>query len=259
MTRTFKGLVPYITAREDEEPAPLIALRARFGPGGRSLLGYWDEVPEDRDTRGVLWSRCSQSIGHDRMPVGRPRWRMVHPARQRETMLKLRCQVCAGPARTPDGRYLFLESGKLEASTRLVWTAQPPVCVDHARAAAEVCPHLSRSGHVALLVRAAPLFGVIGTPYQWTSAGMRALPADDVPVPYGHPNLGWFLASQLVRELRDVETVDLDHPMLTSRTKLDTEPATTVAKPPTSPPPEHTRPREGGATGTRPRVTATSG
>ncbi len=61
---------------------------------------------------------------------------------------------------------------------------------------------------MALLVRRAPLFGVIGTPYRWSAEGMRALPGDDVPVPYGHPSLEWFLASQLVRELRNVESAD---------------------------------------------------
>ncbi|MFI5738892.1 hypothetical protein ACIA9I_10995 [Streptomyces anulatus] len=41
---------------------------------------------------------------------------------------------------------------------------------------------------------------------------MEPLPAehDDAPVPYGHPQVGWFLASQLVRELRDYEVVNLD-------------------------------------------------
>ncbi|WP_260608958.1 hypothetical protein [Streptomyces sp. WAC 01325] len=42
--------------------------------------------------------------------------------------------------------------------------------------------------------------------------GLQPLPTedDDAPVEYGHPQLGWFLASQLVRELRDYEVISLD-------------------------------------------------
>ncbi|MET8676123.1 hypothetical protein ABZW18_00575 [Streptomyces sp. NPDC004647] len=211
MTATANRLIPYITAREGEEADSLLALRASFGTDGRSCLGYWDETREDRDLRGALWGRCSQSIGLDGMPEGSPRWRLVHPARQRETMKMLRCQVCVGPAKTPDG-YLFLESAKDGAPRpgATVRTAQPPVCLPHARYAAEHCPHLDRHGHVALMVRSAPLYGVIGTPYQGSSDGVQALAGDDTPVPYGDTALRWFLASQLVRTLRDFMVVNLD-------------------------------------------------
>ncbi|WP_327249868.1 hypothetical protein [Streptomyces sp. NBC_01320] len=205
---TVSRLVPYITAREGEEPESYLALRASFDGAGLSALGYWDESGEDRDPRGVLWGRCSQSIGLDGLPSGQPQWRLIHPARQRETMTLLNCQICAGPTRTAEG-YPFLASAAEGDPRPGEPTAQPPVCLAHMRVAVEQCPHLQR-GYTALMVRSAPLYGVIGTPYEWTAQGINALAGDDTPVPYRDPALKWFLASQLVRTLRDFTVVDLD-------------------------------------------------
>ncbi|MFI6730969.1 hypothetical protein NRF20_01735 [Streptomyces sp. R-74717] len=60
------------------------------------------------------------------------------------------------------------------------------------------------------MVRSAPLYGVIGTPYQWTRDGIVALAGNDTPIPYRASELRWFLASQLVRCLQDFTVVDLD-------------------------------------------------
>lgn len=76
--------------------------------------------------------------------------------------------------------------------------------------AARRCPRLRSKGHVALLATRFPLYGVIGTPYQYTADGIQPLAASDAPLPYNHPQIGWFLASQLVRELREYEVVSLD-------------------------------------------------
>ncbi|MET8270730.1 hypothetical protein [Streptomyces sp. NPDC005096] len=206
---TVSRLVPYITSRQGEEPESYLALRASFDGAGRSALGYWDESPDDRDPLGVLWGRCSQSIGRDGLPSGQPQWRLIHPARQRETMTKLHCQICAGPTRTPAGfPFLAPGNGAPRSETTLL-TAQPPVCLAHMRVAVEQCPHLRR-GYTALMVRRAPLYGVIGTPYEWTAHGIKALAGDDVPVRYRDPALKWFLASQLVRTLTDFAVVELD-------------------------------------------------
>ncbi|WP_371790411.1 hypothetical protein OG285_06020 [Streptomyces sp. NBC_01471] len=203
--------VPYITARVGEEADVFLSLRATFGSAGIARLGYWDETRDDRDVRGVLWGRVSQSIGEEGLPAGDPRWGLVHPARQRETMLGLRCQVCVGDARRPEG-ILFLESAQngMPATGAPVRTAQPPVCLRHARLSAKRCDHLADHGHIAFLAQSAPLYGVIGTPYAYTHSGLEALESDDTPVPYGAPALRWFLASQLVRTLRAFTVVDLD-------------------------------------------------
>ncbi|MEV7381937.1 hypothetical protein [Streptomyces lydicus] len=75
--------------------------------------------------------------------------------------------------------------------------------------AVQRCRNLVNHGHVALMATRCPLYGVIGSPYQWND-GVRALPGDDEPVPYGNDRLRWFLASQLVRELREYQVVNLD-------------------------------------------------
>ncbi|MEX2985702.1 hypothetical protein [Streptomyces sp. C36] len=63
-----------------------------------------------------------------------------------------------------------------------------------------------------MLVERPQLFGVIGTWFQVTKRGLVDVEVEDPkePVSYKHPNLRWFLASQLVRVLRDVTIVDLD-------------------------------------------------
>ncbi|MCP9945989.1 hypothetical protein LUX12_16225 [Streptomyces somaliensis] len=85
------------------------------------------------------------------------------------------------------------------------------MCLKHLRPAIELCPHLRR-GHIAFRARATSPWSVIGTRYRLTATGLEPLPVDDddAPVAYGHPQLGWFLASQLIRELRDYEVVNLD-------------------------------------------------
>lgn len=178
---------------------------------GRARLGYWDETRQDRDVNGVLWSRVSQSIGDDGLPAGEPKWRLVHRARQRETMLHLRCQVCGANARTSEG-ILFLESRKdsVPTSSTTVRTAQPPVCRRHARIASKKCDHLAKHGSVTLLAQSAPLYGVLGTPHTYSDNGVQVLVGNDAPVPYGDPALRWFLASQLVRTVRAFTVVDLN-------------------------------------------------
>ncbi|MGW5731734.1 MULTISPECIES: hypothetical protein [Streptomyces] len=176
MSTMRSSVIPYITAREGEEADSLPALRASFDAAGVSRLSYWDETAQDRDVRGVLWARVTQSLGADRLPTGAPRWRLIHPARQRECMLNFRCQVCLGDARSPEG-LLFLESKKdgvpVSTLSATVRTAQPPVCRQHARTATERCPHLAAHGHVALLTQSAPLFGVIGTRHAYSENGIK--------------------------------------------------------------------------------------
>ncbi len=211
MTITAADLVvPYITAREGEEADSLLNLNVRIGPDRRPRLGYKDEAGPDRDLRGVLWARYSMSLGFAGQPTGNPRWRLVHPLRQRITMALLRCQVCTVPLKRSDG-ILFVETADDgDDYTGPVKTAQPPVCLEHARMAARRCPRLRSQGHVALLATRFPLYGVIGTPYQYTADGIQPLAASDAPLPYDHPQIDWFLASQLAHELRDYEVVSLD-------------------------------------------------
>ncbi|MFJ3825285.1 hypothetical protein [Streptomyces nodosus] len=207
-TSTEPRLIPYVTLREGEEGAPNNLVIA--GRGNQLRLFYADEEPDDRDVRGVLWARCSQTLRDERhMPTGRPRWRFMHPSRQRETMQALLCQVCVRPARTPLG-YIFLEGpDDYTGDEKLIVTAQPPVCARHVRAAVRLCPHLDGRPHV-FLVQGAPLYGVKGTVYGYSRDGVQAIASPEDSLPYGHPNLATFLASQLVRRLSSFRHVDLD-------------------------------------------------
>ncbi|MFF2411974.1 hypothetical protein [Streptomyces sp. NPDC058092] len=212
-TSAASRLVPYITSREGEYGALESELTLSMNVFGSVRLAYHDETPADRGPRGELWARCSQSVDTSGRPTGKPQWRLVNPARQLAAMRQLRCQIGFCSAETDRG-YVFLAGAAEDPSHRPgepVRTAQPPVCLKHVRPAIELCPHL-RKGHVAFLARATSVWGVVGSRYRLTATGLEPLPAegDDAPVAYGHPQLGWFLASQLVRELRDYEVVELD-------------------------------------------------
>ncbi|AZM56401.1 hypothetical protein DMA15_30625 [Streptomyces sp. WAC 01529] len=187
------------------------ALRASFSSAGGSRVRYADERRRDRDAQGVLWARVSQSLDEHGVLTGAPRWKMINPARQRETMSQLLCQFCREPARTDEG-ILFLHStkaGALDPSTSLR-TTQPPFCREHARTAPEGCSHLAKHG-VALLAQSAPLYGVVGTPYRYTvDRTIQAMAFDGDPVPYGHADLDWMVASQLVRTVRAFTVVNLE-------------------------------------------------
>ncbi|MFJ1545182.1 hypothetical protein [Streptomyces sp. NPDC088246] len=213
-TSAAPRLVPYITSREGEYGGLESELTLSMNAFGSVRLAYHDETPADRGPRGELWARCSQSLNAAGMPTGKPQWRLVNPARQLAAMQQLRCQIGFCSAETDRG-YVFLAGTEEDPAHRPdepVRTAQPLVCLKHVRTAIELCPHL-RKGHVAFVARATSVWGVIGSRYRLTATGLEPLPTkdNDAPVAYGHPQLGWFPASQLVRELRDYEVVNLDN------------------------------------------------
>jgi hypothetical protein len=188
-------MVPYIGSWTGEESTPAPVIRR---PGGG--IGYADETFLDRDRRGVLWVRALSLIG-----AGRPLFKTLHPWRQRHTMLRLLCQVCARPAdHTDQGTLWLLSAGTV---TDLV-TTQPPVCRDCARISVRMCPAL-RPGHVAFRARSR-VCGVSGMVYRPIGQfGLAPTTYTDV-VPLGDPALPWTQAVQLVRRLFEVTTVDLE-------------------------------------------------
>ncbi|MFF4795059.1 hypothetical protein ACFY2M_36145 [Streptomyces sp. NPDC001276] len=202
------GLIPFVIQREGEDAAPDNLLITSLGLG-RYRLRYADEDPRDRDLRGVLWARCSfNPVDTDQRPTGKPQWRMMHPYRQRMTMQTMRCHVCAAPARTPLGFIFLAGPGTVDTEQIPVLTNQPPVCAKHVRAAARLCPHLDGRPMV-FLAQSAPLYGVHGVLYGLGDQGVHVVARPDEPLPYGHPNLPTFLASQLVRRLGSFRVVDL--------------------------------------------------
>jgi hypothetical protein len=50
---------------------------------------------------------------------------------------------------------------------------------------------------------------VHGTLYGRDESGVKVIAQPDAPLPYGHPNIGTFLASQLVRRLQSFRFVSL--------------------------------------------------
>src|SRR5262245_43809587 len=91
-------IVPYITTWSEEKHPPyeLVEIPGRG-------IAYRDETLADRDSNGVLWFHTPFRPGQ-----GRPEFGKVHPARQRRTMQRLLCQVCAGPADTTEDGVLWL-------------------------------------------------------------------------------------------------------------------------------------------------------
>jgi hypothetical protein len=223
------SVIPYITRRRGETGDLALFLGVLPRLDG---LRYLDEGWGDRDLRGVLWARCSQQLENG-MPSGVPEFGDVHPARQREAMMRLRCQVCMGPADMTSLGYLFLVIQPDADSVEAGWpegavTTQPPLCLAHAKTAVEECHPLVREGHVALRVARPRLYGVLGTPYRFGTGGVEPVRTDgkdtQVTIPYGHERALWTLASQLVRRLCGVTRVDLDREIEASG-MLDDRPA----------------------------------
>jgi hypothetical protein len=210
--------VPYVTLRRGEEPVPESMLGIRYNRAGIPVgLCYRWELPRDRDDRGVLWARTSQSLSPDtRRPAGKPLFASMHPARQREMMSSLRCQVCRGKASRNELGYLFLEKAD-DGDAEGITTGQPPVCLDHAVAGIENCGHLIEQGYVLLRSKVPRLHGVLGQVFKAVDHALEPLPpllgpdGSDVPIPYTMRELTpWVLASQLLRRLTGVTVVDID-------------------------------------------------
>ncbi|MEU9523280.1 hypothetical protein [Streptomyces sp. NPDC048224] len=197
-----------MTQRAGEDAAPD---NLHIVKSGRQLrLFYRDEDPRDRDLRGVLWARCSfNPVDEHQMPTGEPEWRLMHPYRQMVTMQTMRCQICTQPTRTRFG-YVFLAApGDVDPEETDRLTNQPPVCARHVRTAAALCPYMKGQPAV-LLTQNAPLYGVTGALYGLDGDGVKLVAKPDHPLPYGHPQLPTFLASQQVRRLKSYRVLTVD-------------------------------------------------
>jgi hypothetical protein len=162
-------------------------------------LAYRDERAEDRDRHGVLWARLEGRPGE-----GRPDFGGMHPARQREVVLGMRCQVCGGEASRNSKGWLFLfPEGEHSGADRLpegMLTTKPPVCVPCARFALRHCPHLR--GCAVARVRKPHVWGVYG---QLLAPGVEG----ECHLPYGHKALPWLLATQMLLELNGTSRTSL--------------------------------------------------
>lgn len=198
-TGSARVVAPYITAWSAEVEPPVTVVEVP----GRGI-GYADETMADRDSHGVLWYRTPFRLGQ-----GRPVFGKVHPLRQRQTMRRLRCQVCAGPAdHTSDGVLWLLKDhrGDWPGWPNAMGVTEPPVCLSCVRVSVRLCPAL-RQGAVAVRARRFPLSGVHGGLY---AGGHTPVLVGDATVSYDNPAVRWVRAVSLARELRDCTIIEPD-------------------------------------------------
>jgi hypothetical protein len=184
-------VVPYIAAWSKEQNPPYTLVQ-RPGSG----IAYVDEKYTDRDLNGVLWTRTPLLRGR-----GRPDFGRVHPLRQRRTMQRLLCQVCAGPAdRTDDGVLWLLQDHREDwpGWPNRMGVTEPPVCLPCVRTSVRLCPAL-RKGAVAVRATTFPVAGVHGTLY----AGSPPVEVGKGLVPLEDPAIEWVRAANLLRQLSD--------------------------------------------------------
>lgn len=194
-------VVPYVASWSGEQRLQCNLIVRPDGAG----VAYATELPGDRDNQQVLWARVADLSG-----AGTPQFATVHPSRQMELMTKLLCQVCADPADETDDGILWLlparendEPGWPEHAGLM----DPPICRRCVPIAIERCPELRR-GYVLIRVRKSSFWGVFGTLYRRGMFG--PVPTAAIRLAYGDPQIGWMVATKLVREVRGCSFVDVD-------------------------------------------------
>jgi hypothetical protein len=219
-----RSTVPYVTLRRDEEDYSEEQLVwQQYKGAGR--LAYRDEQDGvDRDYRGILYARVSESLDASGWPTGLPDWELVHPRRQRKCIEEFFCPVCrceVDDSVTADGP-LFVQAVNPHQRAEPAWpegwvTCQPPVCVQHAANAPGLGPHIPPSDRVALRARTVRWAGLLGTPYRRNPSApdqVQRAPTPDgtgeVLLPFDDPRIPHVLGLQLALVLRDVTVVDLD-------------------------------------------------
>lgn len=189
--------VPYV-ARWSSEQCGARGITVRADGAG---LCYRDEQRGDRDRHGVLWVRAPQTPGE-----GRPDFRGMHPLRQRRAVEGLLCQVCSSPADRDRHGWLFLLP-RTGADPEGSLCTKPPLCRRCVHLALRHCPRLTDA--IALRVRKPRMWGVFGDAFAPGPDGrLRHVPSHGY-LPYGDTATPWFLAVQLVLELRGVRNVAL--------------------------------------------------
>lgn len=155
MTRSGQRTVPWVTLWSAEQtPVEEIVLYP-----GLDRVRYLDEHPSDW-FMDVLWTR--ERIGKN----GEPIFAQVHARRQRQCMLRPRCQVCGERLPTTNIPWL-LPAGEFKgfANMDTVTTMTPPTCEPCQTVAWRLCPHLKREDVVRLSVHSVTPWGVHGDLY----------------------------------------------------------------------------------------------
>jgi hypothetical protein len=192
------AVTPYIMAWSAEQDPPVMLVEC---PGGG--IAYQDETVADRDRNGVLWFRTPFRPGQ-----GRPEFGRVHPLRQRRTMQRLLCQVCAGPAnQTEDGVLWLLKDHREDWPSwpNGMGVTEPPICLSCVEVSLRLCPAL-RKGAAVVRAGSFVVAGVHGTLYR---GGHRLVTVGAATVAFEDPAIRWVRAVSLVRELQDCTVLPL--------------------------------------------------
>lgn len=191
------GPVPYIARWSSETMDDALVIRRRHG------VGYLNESILDRDEHGVLWLRVLGRPGH-----GEPKYNLMHTMRQRRTMRRLLCQVCAQPADQNEQGTLWLLTdyrNDWPGWPNRMANTQPPVCLRCARMSIRFCPALRR-GFVTVRAHST-IAGVSGVLYR-PGRPFPEVVGEHTAV-FEDPEIRWMIAAHLVRELHDCTLVDL--------------------------------------------------
>ncbi|GAB3452823.1 hypothetical protein GCM10027436_52840 [Actinophytocola sediminis] len=124
-------------------------------------------------------------------------------------MRRLLCQVCAEPADRTDEGVLWLVRDFHEdwpSWPERMAVTEPPVCLPCLRLSLRVCPALRR-GAVAFRAWEFPVAGVRGWLY---AGGPVPRPVDTTMVSFTDPRIRWVRAANLLREMHDCTTLDLE-------------------------------------------------
>lgn len=208
--------IPHITPLKGEEILPWSSLIIR--PDGRGI-GYRHELPDDRDKFGVLWQRLTPR------PTSRPipLFNQVHPARARDAMLQMRCQVCLkDPSRTRAGTLFIIQPEKgrdMRFWPDTEYTIHPPTCLPCTQQALIHCPFVRDAK--ALRVKNPRPWGVFGTEYYRDEDGRLRWGRDVDRCSYDDLRLSpWVLAAQPVARLSRCTQVDLRVELLSAGLEL---------------------------------------
>lgn len=171
------NVVPWITRWTGEvHPRRVQVTLERVG----LVASYGDELPDNRDDRGILWQR--EGISR----TGRPQWAHINTYRQRASVRKGLCQVCGKKIENRPVNWLITKSA-LMFKDDIALTTSAPTCDACIPIALELCPHFLNSDERPLLGKVlewAPA-GVFGTAYVRHPDTGEIEPIGEALYPYG--------------------------------------------------------------------------
>lgn len=163
---------------------------------GPMKLGPEGIVLPRADPQGVHWIPFLNAPG-----TGMPLFGQVHSMRQIKCMRAPRCQVCGERMPKTDCTWVLNGSTDPVPDGGPLPTMTPPTCVKCVPLARVECPHVARLD--PLLVLRVQRYRVVGVFGDVFVPGMGGHPIAQGMVEFGHEQIAWLLARQLVVELQE--------------------------------------------------------